>query len=124
MKSRKQVDKSGFPGAAGPHESNHFTAARAKMNAFEHAGRIVFVGEAHVPKNNFARKRRKRLGARLLALLFFPVEISKHLRAGALRELKLLIHLADALQGHVGVEHGKKKGHKNSRRHGTVLYLI
>src|SRR5258708_37809737 len=113
MKSRKQVDKSGFPGAAGPHESNHFTAARAKMNAFEHAGRIVFVGEAHVLKNNFARKRGKRLGARLLALLFFPVEIGKYLRAGALRELELLIYLADALQRQVGVKDGRKKGKKN-----------
>src|SRR5207245_9171487 len=80
--------------------------------------------KAHILKNNFARKRWKRLGARLLAELFFPVEISEYLRAGALRELKLLVHLTNALQWHVSVKHGKKKGHENSGGHDTVLDLI
>src|ERR1700687_492777 len=124
IKSRQQIHQRRFSGPARAYESNHFSAARAEINLLEHLSRIGVIRKAHVLKNDFLRKRRQRLRARLFALLFFAVEIGKYLRARSLRELKLLVHLADALQGHVGIKHGKKKRYKNSRRHQAVLDLI
>ncbi len=91
---------------------------------FQHLSRVGIIRKAHVFKNDFPRKRRQRLCAGLFALLLFPVEIGKYLHARSLRELKLLVHLADALQRHIRIKHGKKKGNKNSGGHQAMLDLI
>src|SRR5260370_5561438 len=124
IETRQQIHHRGFPGTARAHESDHFSAACAEINLLEHAARVVVIGETHVLKNNFPAKRRQRLRARLFALLLLTVEISKNLRARSLRELKLLIHLADALEWHGGIEHDQEEGHKNPRTHRAVLDLV
>src|SRR5438874_9188141 len=68
------------------------------------------------------------LRARHLAYLFLPVEISKYFRAGTQGGLKLLVNVANALEGHVGIEHGVDEGDRKSTRlnssHVEISYAV
>ncbi len=124
VEARQQIDQGGFSRTARTDQSDHFSPARAQTNVPQNDGSVASIGKTHGVEFDFARERRQRPRAGLLAFFFLLIQIRKHLGAGALRILKLLINLADALQRHVGVEHGVKKGQKNAGRHLAGLDLV
>src|SRR4029077_7990618 len=124
VEARQQIDQGGFSRAARTDQGDDLPAARAKSNILQDHGIVPAVGKAYIVKFDFAGEGEQRWRAGLLALFFLLIQIGEDLGAGALRILKLLIDLADALQGHISVEHGVEKSQKNTGRHALSFDLI